>query len=64
MGLYGTSSILDDCPKKSFSSAYDLGKRFFGHPSRIDNIPIKLTQFCHIMCPVCKGYQYVALESL
>ena len=26
---------------------YNLGKQFFGHPSRIDDVPIKLTQFCY-----------------
>ena len=47
MSLMGTSSILDGCPKKSFSLVYDLGKRFFGRPSRINDAPIKLTQFCY-----------------
>ena len=42
MSLMGTSSILDGYPKKSFSSVYVL--LFFGHPSRIDDVPIKLTQ--------------------
>ena len=46
MSLMGTLSILDGCPKKSFSSAYDIGNQFFGHPSHIDGVPIKLTQFC------------------
>ena len=32
--------------KKSFSSVYDLRKQFFGHPSRIDDFPCNLTQFC------------------
>ena len=48
MSLMGTSSILDRCPKKSFSSVYDLGKLFFGHPSCIDDVTIKLTQFCYM----------------
>ena len=26
---------------------YDLGKRFFGHPSRINDFPCNLTQFCY-----------------
>ena len=30
-------TILDGCLKISFSSVYDLGKLFFGHPSRIDD---------------------------
>ena len=47
MSLIGTSSILDGCPKKSFSSVHDLRKLFFGHRSRIDDVPIKLTQFCY-----------------
>ena len=47
----GTSSILDGCLKKSFSSVYDLGKRFFGHPSRIDDVPCNLTQFCYSVLP-------------
>ena len=47
MSLMGTSSLLDRCPKKSFSSVYDLGKQFFGHPSHIDDVPIKLTQYCY-----------------
>ena len=33
----GTSSILDGCLKKSF----------FGHPSRINDVPCNLTQFCY-----------------
>ena len=41
------SSIRDGRLKKSFSSVYDLGKRFFGHPSRIDDFPCNLTQFCY-----------------
>ena len=44
--------MLDGCPKKSFSSVYDLEKIFFGHPSGIDNVPIKLTQFCYIPDPI------------
>ena len=48
MSLMGTSSILNGCPKKSFSSVYDLRKQFLGHPSHIDNFPIKLTQFCYM----------------
>ena len=48
MSLMGTLLILDGCPLKSFSLVYDLGKRFFGHPSHIDDVPIKLTQFCYI----------------
>ena len=47
MILMGTSSILDGCPKKSFSSVYNIGKIFCGHPSHIDDGPIKLTQFCY-----------------
>ena len=47
----GKSSILDGCLKKSFSSVYDLGKRFFGHPSRIDDFPCNLTQFCYNIIP-------------
>ena len=43
----GTSSILDGCLKKSFSSVCDLGKRFFGHPSRINDVPCNLKQFCY-----------------
>ena len=34
--------------KTLFFSDYDLGKHFFGHSSRIDDVPIKLTQFCYI----------------
>ena len=49
MSLMGTSSILDGWPNESFSLVYDLGKLFFGHPSRIDDVPIKLTQFCYII---------------
>ena len=41
----GKSSILDGCPKKSFSLVYNIGKGFFGHPSHIDNVSIKLTSF-------------------
>ena len=41
------SSILDGCLKKSFSLVYDLGKRFIGHPSRIDDFPCNLPQFCY-----------------
>ena len=44
----GKSSILDGCLKKSFTSVYDLRKRLFGHPSRIDDFPCNLTQFCYI----------------
>ena len=47
----GTSSILDGCLKKLFSSVYDLGKRFFGHPSRIDDVSCNLTQFCYSESP-------------
>ena len=43
----GKSLILDGCLKKSFSLVYDLGKRFFGHRSRIDDFPCNLTQFCY-----------------
>ena len=43
----GKSLLLDGCLKKSFSSVYDLGKRFFGHPSRIVHFPCNLTQFCY-----------------
>ena len=49
----GTSLILDGCLKKSFSSVYDLGKQFFGHPSRIDDVPCNLTQFCYIYIYGC-----------
>ena len=48
----GKSLILDVCLKKSFTSVYDLGKRFLGHPSRIDDFPCNLTQFCYIMLAV------------
>ena len=48
----GKSSKLDGCLKKSFSSVYDLGKQFFGHPSCIDDFPCNLTQFCYIMVEV------------
>ena len=43
----GKLSILDGCLKKSYSSVYDLGKRFLGHPSCIDDFPCNLTQFCY-----------------
>ena len=43
----GKSSILNGCLKKSFSSVNNLGERFFGHPSRIDDFPCNLTQFCY-----------------
>ena len=57
----GKSLILDGCLKKSFSSVYDLGKQFFGHPSRIDGFPCNLTQFCYIVShyKVNKGYTWV-----
>ena len=45
----GTSSILDGCLKKSFSWVYDIGKRFFRHPSCINDVPCNLTQFCYII---------------
>ena len=47
----GKSLILDGCLKKSFSSVYDLRKRFFGHPSRIVDFPCNLTQFCYMHEP-------------
>ena len=43
----GKLLILDGCHKKSFTSVYDLGKRFLGHPSRISDFPCNLTQFCN-----------------
>ena len=49
----GTSSILDGCLKKSFSLVYDLGKRFVGHPSCIDDVPCNLTQFCYNVVHLC-----------
>ena len=62
--------ILNGCLKKSFSSVYDLGKRFFGHPSCIDDFPCNLTQFCYIpvdgMVPkrgVCHFYINVLCEK-
>ena len=33
----GKSLILKGCLKKSFSSVYDFGKQYFGHPSRIND---------------------------
>ena len=47
-GVAGKSLILDGCLKKSVSSVYDLGKLFFGHPSRINDFPCNLIQFCFI----------------
>ena len=54
----GTSSILDGCLEKSFTSVCDLGKRFFGHPSHIDDVPCNLTQFCYITQLFLKGYRH------
>ena len=51
MSLMGTLSILNNVQKESFSLIYDLGKQYFGHTSLIDDVPIKLTQFCYIPFP-------------
>ena len=68
MSLMETSSILNGCPEKSFSSVYDLRKLFFGHPSRIDDVPIKLTQFCSMTAIDTivdgGGFQNVDLKNL
>ena len=46
----------DGCPKKSFFlGLYDHGKRFSGHPSCIDDVPIKLTQFCIFLNHLDRG---------
>ena len=37
------------------SLVYDLGKQFFGHPSRIHDVPIKLMQFCYITTTITSG---------
>ena len=59
----GKSLILDGCLKKSFSSVYDLGKRFFGHPSRIDDFLCNLTQFCYISV-IDRPYAVVSIDLL
>ena len=59
----GKSWILDGCLKKSFSSVYDLGKRFFEHPSRIDDFPCNLTQFCYMAALPLASWPSVPSET-
>ena len=47
----GTSSIQDGCPKNGFPRSYTEEKDLLGHPSSIDDVPIKLIQFCYYYIP-------------
>ena len=54
MSLMGTPSILDGWPEDPFTRSTTPE-----HPSRIDDVPIKLTQFCPftlILNIVISGY--------
>ena len=37
---------------------------FFGHPSRIDHVPINLTQFCYIPGVHNRNLRYLAIENV
>ena len=61
--LYELDGNIVNTPEKSFSSVYNLRKHLFGHPSGIDKIPIKLTQFCYSVLQA-KGFEELKMKKI